>query len=1014
VRLLMVSQFYAPIVGGEERMVETLSTELVRRGHSVAVATLQTGDLPALEERDGVWIHRIPSAGRRLRALYSDRERPHAPPLPDPVAMRRLMEIVRQERPEVIHGHNWLFHSMLPLRRAVQGPFVLSLHDYSLVCATRRFVYEDAACTGPEPAKCVRCAVRHYGALKGIPVVAANRAMRPAVRAAVDMFLPVSHAVANALRLDELGVRWRVVPNFLPARPTAPDPTTSLNGLPADGFLLCVGDLSEDKGIDVLLDAYEQLSGAPPLVLIGRALSARLDNPPANVRVLGPRPHPEVMAAWQRCGLGIVPSVTEEAFGLAALEAMAAGKPVIAAAHGGLAEVVTDGDSGLLVRPGDPNALRDALARLLRDRRLARKLSRGALRAATGFAPDVVVPQLEEVYQELRTERSRARRPRARSDERRRTASLGRLPALALTSAIGIALVSLADSLSRRGLAGGELLFWVGLLAVFVPVVTRLASRAPRRAERASLVVLLGLACYLVKVLRDPFAFTYADELVHQHNVLSILHSHSLFGDNPILPVTPLYPGLESWTAALSATSGLSTFVCGLIVIGVARIVLMLSLYLLYEWLVRDARLAGLAVALYVTSPHFLFFTAQFSYESLALPLGVLGLAAAVRAWPRAGPPRRSWAAVAIGATLGVVVTHHITSYALVAALLAICLLPLPKTGGAVRRPWPMAATAFLATAFWLMFVAEQTVGYLSPLLGALRATFRTAAGEAAPRRLFQSAPGQSSPAWEHLAAFASTAVLVAAIAIGMRLIWQRHRRQPTLLVLGGASVLYVATLALRLVPAAWETATRASEFLYVGVALVAAMAGLAVFDRLPATGAVRVAGPVLAALVLVGGVIAGTPYGLRVAQTYRISADGRDLDPSGVAVARWARATLGQGRHVAAQEADARFLLVYGGMDVFAGKNPPITSVLDTPVLYRWQLNLLRSHGIRYVVVDARTASASVGVGYYFPRPDRAQQRFPAAVLGKFERAGARRIYDSGDIVVDDIRPVRNADAAP
>ena len=255
----------------------------------------------------------------------------------------------------------------------------------------------------------------------------------------------------------------------------------------------------------------------------------------------------------------------------------------------------------------------------------------------------------------------------------------GHAPLLALTSAAGVALVSVADALSRSGRPFAQPLFWLGLLVIFLPIAARLASTAPRRGERIALVLVLGIAFYLVKVLHDPFAFASADELVHQHNVLAIIQSQALFGHNPILPVTPLYPGLEAVTAALTSTGGTSTFTAGLIVIGIARLILMLALFLLYESVTGSGRIAGVAAALYATNPHYLFFDASFSYESFALPLAVLAVYAVSRAtfpqleYPRRWPARpfplvnREWAIVAVAAICTVVVTHHITSYGLVA-----------------------------------------------------------------------------------------------------------------------------------------------------------------------------------------------------------------------------------------------------------------------------------------------------------------------------------------------------------
>ncbi len=63
---------------------------------------------------------------------------------------------------------------------------------------------------------------------------------------------------------------------------------------------------------------------------------------------------------------------------------------------------------------------------------------------------------------------------------------------------------------------------------------------------------MVGLALYAAKLLRDPFGFTFGDELAHLHNLQEILATGGLFGSNSILPVTPRYPGLESAAAAVT------------------------------------------------------------------------------------------------------------------------------------------------------------------------------------------------------------------------------------------------------------------------------------------------------------------------------------------------------------------------------------------------------------------------------------------------------------------------------
>lgn len=406
----MLAQFYAPIVGGEERMVQSLATALAGRGHDVAVATLRHAGAEAYEEIDGVRVHRLGGLSHRSGSIYSDAGRRHAPPLPDPETTLALRRVLARERPDVVHGHNWLSIAYLPLARRRASAYVLSLHDYSLVCANKRMMRMGEPCTGPGPLKCLRCAAHQYGAAVGPAVALATRWAGHAQRRAVDLFLPVSRSVAARSGLERAAVAFDVVPNFVAER-TAPEPYDAalLERLPQEPFILYVGDLAADKGIGVLLDAHARMRRPAPLVLIGRAADPQLLEPREGVVQLGLLPHGAVLAAWSRCALGVVPSITPDAFPTVALEAMSAGVAVLASRVGGLPEAVLDGETGVLVAPGDPAALAQALDRLMDDPVLRERLGAAGRERVPMFTAPVVVPRYEAAY-----ERARALR-RARS-----------------------------------------------------------------------------------------------------------------------------------------------------------------------------------------------------------------------------------------------------------------------------------------------------------------------------------------------------------------------------------------------------------------------------------------------------------------------------------------------------------------------------------------------------------------------------------------------------------------------
>jgi glycosyltransferase involved in cell wall biosynthesis len=406
-RILLLAQWYPPIIGGEENHVRNLGMALAARGHTVSVATLAHAARPELEVDGGVRVHRLRAMVQRFPWLFST-DRQSAPPAPDAALVRGLRSVVAQEQPQIVHAHNWMVHSFVPLvRGGEQLPrLVLTLHDYSLICAKKSLIYRERPCSGPAPAKCLRCAAAHYGLPKAAVTLAGMWASNRSERRTVDLFVAVSQAVADGNRLGESGLRHEVVPNFIPDvdAPVSDQERELLAQLPSEPFILFVGGMARVKGIDVLVAAYRELVTPPPLVIIGYRGSERiahLDKPPAGVTVLENWPHAAVLAAWSRSLLGVVPSVWEEPSPTVAMEALAAGRPVVASRIGGLPEIVTDHVTGRLVDPGDPHQLAAVLQQLVDDSDLRERMGAAARVSSQQFRSAVVVPRLEALYADL-------------------------------------------------------------------------------------------------------------------------------------------------------------------------------------------------------------------------------------------------------------------------------------------------------------------------------------------------------------------------------------------------------------------------------------------------------------------------------------------------------------------------------------------------------------------------------------------------------------------------------------
>jgi len=116
------------------------------------------------------------------------------------------------------------------------------------------------------------------------------------------------------------------------------------------------------------------------------------------VRACAEWPHDQVMAAFRRCLFAILPSICLDACPTTVLEAMASGRTVVATATGGIADMIVDGENGILVPPGDDHKLAEAMARLLNDSELRARLAVGAQERVQRFTSSAVVERLEAVY----------------------------------------------------------------------------------------------------------------------------------------------------------------------------------------------------------------------------------------------------------------------------------------------------------------------------------------------------------------------------------------------------------------------------------------------------------------------------------------------------------------------------------------------------------------------------------------------------------------------------------------
>jgi hypothetical protein len=527
------------------------------------------------------------------------------------------------------------------------------------------------------------------------------------------------------------------------------------------------------------------------------------------------------------------------------------------------------------------------------------------------------------------------------------------------------------------------------------------------------LVVVLGLFLYLVKIMHSPVNFTIHDEFLDLRTANDIVRTGHLFHPNPLLPISALYPSMEMIASAIAVTTGLSLYVAGVIVVGAARLILVLGLYLFFKEVSKSTQVAGVGSLLYMTNPNFLFFGAMFKYESLALAFSAL-LLFLVALQTLRSESRSRGLAVAIACTLAVLVTtHHLTSYAVTGFLIVWAVL-----GSAVRRfghknassPWPVALSGIVANAAWLLLVARTTIGYLSPHFSAALTELLGTVAEGKPigRQLFSTNAGTVAPLWERVMGEGSVVVILLLLPVGLWILWKRFRWKAIVLALALTALAYPASLVLRFTNSGWEIANRSSEFVYLGLGFVLALgmgARRLVTRRQPLRN-FALAG--VAVIMLIGGLIDGWTPILRIPGPYIAAADARSVEPEGLSDASWMRSMLGFNNRIAADRTNALLMgssgeqfpvsTLNGGVD--------ISWLFYAPQLGPDQRALLRKGRIQYIVVDERLARDVPFNQPYDGNDPRASlyKTKPLApeLFAKFYRAAhLSLVFDSGNILV-------------
>src|SRR5215469_14496926 len=579
----------------------------------------------------------------------------------------------------------------------------------------------------------------------------------------------------------------------------------------------------------------------------------------------------------------------------------------------------------------------------------------------------------------------------------------------------GVLLDGLAVMLAWHGSAFGIPLFWLAIIAPFLILAAILIRCSPSPATRQLTVVLLGLYPAVVYRMSSPLVLGGFDEHLHERTLSDLLNGSGLFALNPLLAMSPRYPGLELFTGILIRLTGLPAMAGMSLAVFICRVLLVMFLYQGALAVTRSYRRASLMVIFYAASPQFYFFNSQFAYQTMGLTLGIGGLVLLHRSleddYPGAKRPLIVLATLALMATA---VAHHATSWITLAFLVG-----WTATAERSKRRTLALVTAITAIAVinWTNLSIIDVTSYISPIftsiLHVLHAVGRTS--------LFSdSGGGTSDPLWERgvivlYALLAASAAVVCGWKVLRRSI--RNKRY-TLALIGLVSMAYPATLAAHFAAFTASYGDRTSTFMALPAALCCALV-----VRNPIGSPRRVsrgrsrAGVALvaaAALAYLGGVAFGSgPNWSLLPGKYLVDAQSRSQDSETVAAVRWAGTHLPAGSRIIADRTAANLLAGEARMWVIKnrwnGQNPAKIYFSTT-----WQSSfdtIIEGLDVQYLYVDSRLSASLPHSGYYFfPYESTKPTQISAAALTKFKdvpglavvyRHGPISIYDTTDFAV-------------
>ena len=393
-KICLISNLYPPnVLGGAEVSVKKVSEELVKKGHEVIVITTPFSEND-VETINGVKIYQVKPLN--IYHIYDHLNQSmlikplwHIIDLWNPYDERIIKNILKTEKPDIVHIHNFKGVSLSSFSpaKSLGIPLVFTAHDYSLICMRANLLNSSGEICQNPSALC-----KIY-----------NQVQKHLAKNKVDLLISPSQFVINKLKSNGLfkDVKSKKIPLGIEL-----DNKEKFEKNYSTTNILYVGNLGEHKGVHVLLNAFKKINNINiRLDIVGKGLCSEklklMSQNDNRIKFHDFLEGKELLKMYLHSNLTVVPSIWYDNSPMVIYESFSYGTPVIGSKIGGIPELIEDGFNGYLFEAGNVNELQQLLETLIDSPETLEKLEQGTYESVQRYTMEKHIKQLEKEYQKL-------------------------------------------------------------------------------------------------------------------------------------------------------------------------------------------------------------------------------------------------------------------------------------------------------------------------------------------------------------------------------------------------------------------------------------------------------------------------------------------------------------------------------------------------------------------------------------------------------------------------------------